>query len=64
MQRTRDTCGPDVDGFSVAGVFEDFEGDVGKGAGEGGELLVRRVEEFCTVKDEQSTPKPTMKMLP
>jgi len=47
----------------VAGVFEDFGGDVAERAGEGGELLVGRVEELCNVKDEQSTPKSTMKML-
>ena len=32
----RETCGPDVDGCSVAGVFEDFGDDVAKGDGEGG----------------------------
>ena len=48
-RETRDTCGPDVDGFSAAGVFENFEGDVVQGGGEGGELLVGRVEVFCAV---------------
>ena len=36
----------------VASVFENFGGDVGKGAGEGGELLVRGMEAFCAVEDE------------
>ena len=46
----------------MASVFEDFESDVAKKAGEGDELLVGRVEEFCTVKEEQSMPKSRMKM--
>ena len=47
----------------MASVFEDVGNDVAKGASKGGELLVGRVEEFCTVKDEQSTPKLRMTML-
>jgi len=37
----------------VAGVLGDFGGDVAKGAGERGErgeLLIGRMEEFCSVK--------------
>ena len=36
----------------MAGVFEDFGGDITERAGEGGELLAGRVEAFCTVEDE------------
>jgi len=52
-RETRDTRGPDVDGFSVAGVVEDFGVDVVQGAGEGLGLLVRRVEALCAVEDKQ-----------
>ena len=52
-RKTRDTHGPDVDGFSAAGFFENFRGDIAKGAGEGGELLVGGMEAFWAVKDEQ-----------
>ena len=46
------TCRPDVDGFPVSGVFDDFESDIARRAGEGGKLLIGRVEElFC---DEES----------
>jgi len=41
-----DTCGPDVRGFAVAGVFENFGNDVGKGAGEG---MVEAVKERTAV---------------
>jgi len=51
-ERSSDTCGPDVDGFSAASVVEDFGGDVAERAGEEGEL-VGRMEEFFSVKDEQ-----------
>ena len=44
------TCGPDIDGFSVGSVFYDFRCDVAKRAGERGELLVEGVKEFCSVK--------------
>ena len=44
------TCPPDVHGFSVAVFFYDFGGDVAKRAGERGELLVRRMEKFFSVK--------------
>jgi len=44
------TCGPDVDGFSVAGVLEDFGCDVAERPGERGELLVGGVKEYCSVK--------------
>jgi len=43
------TCGPDVDGFSVAGVFDDFGCDVAERPGERGELLVGGVG-YCSVK--------------
>jgi len=35
---------------SVAGVFEDFGGDIAERAGEGGELLVRRVKTLALYK--------------
>ena len=47
-----DTCGPDVDGFSVASVFENFRGDVAERAGEGGELLIGGMGVFWAVEDE------------
>ena len=51
--RSGHTCRPDVDGFPVSGVFDDFESDIARRAGEGGKFLIGRVEElFC---DEEST---------
>ena len=50
--RSKVTCGPDVNRFSVAGVFDDFGSDVAKRTGERGELLVGGVEEFGSKKDE------------
>jgi len=47
------TCRPDVDAFPMAGVFSDFGGNADKRAGERGELLAGRMEELCSVKDEQ-----------
>jgi len=44
------TCEPDIDGFSVAGVFDDFECDVAERPGERDELLVGGVKEYCSVK--------------
>jgi len=44
------TCGPDVDGFSVPGVFDDFGSNVARRAGERGELFVEGVEEFGSIK--------------
>ena len=47
------TCQPDVHGFSVAGVLNDFGNDVDKEAGERGERgeeFIGRMEEFCYVK--------------
>ena len=44
------TCQPNVHGFSVAGVLNDFGGDIAKEAGkrgERGELFIGRMEEFC-----------------
>ena len=48
--RSKGTCGQDVDGFYVAGVFDNFGSDVPKRTGERGELLVRGVEEFGSRK--------------
>jgi len=47
------TCQPEVEEFSVAGVFDDCRRDVAKRDGEGSELLVGKVEEFCFVKGDQ-----------
>jgi len=47
------TCRPDVHRFFLAGVLDDFGGDVAKGAGERderGELFIGRMEKFCAVK--------------
>jgi len=44
------TCGPDIDRFSVAGVFDDFGCDVAERPGERDELLVGGVKEYCSVK--------------
>ena len=44
------TCGPDVDGFSVAGVFDDFGCDIAERASERDELLIEGVKEYCSVK--------------
>jgi len=52
VQKNGNTCGPDVDWFSVAGIFEDFGGDVAERAGAGGGLLVKGVEAFWAVEDE------------
>ena len=41
--RSDHTCGPDVRGFAVAGVFDDFGGNVAERASE-------RMEEFRSVK--------------
>jgi len=51
-RKARDSCGPDIDGFSMAGVAENFGGNVGKGAGGGGELLVGKMEVFWAVEDK------------
>jgi len=48
--RSKGTCGPDIDGFSVAGVFDDFRSDVPERTGERGELFVGGVEEFGSVQ--------------
>jgi len=40
--------------MSAASVFDDLAGDVTERASEGGELLVGRMKEFCSVKDERS----------
>jgi len=50
VERSEVTCGPDVDGFSIASVFNDFWSDVAKRTGERGELLVGGVEEFGSMK--------------
>jgi len=39
--------------FPIAGVFDDFRGGIAERVGERDELLVWRVEELCSVKDEQ-----------
>jgi len=39
-------------GIPVADVFENFGGNVFKGAGEGGELLVGEMEAVCAVDNE------------
>ena len=39
--------------FPMTGVFDDFGGDAVERAGERYELLARRMDEFCSVKDEQ-----------
>jgi len=44
VRKNGNTCDPDVDGFSVAGIFEDFGGDVAERAGVGGGLLVGGVD--------------------
>ena len=44
------TCGPDVDGFSVASAFDDFGCDVAERASERGKLLIGGVKEYCSVK--------------
>jgi len=49
VQRSN-TCGLDVGGFFVAGVFDDFGCDIAKRASGRGELLVGRVKEFCSVE--------------
>jgi len=51
VERGEVTCGPDVDGFSVPGVFNDLGSDVAERTDERGELLVGGVEEFG-FKDE------------
>jgi len=43
------TCAPDAHGFSVAGVFL-LWGQLVKRVGDRCELLVGRIEEFCSVK--------------
>jgi len=43
------TCGPDIDGFSVASAFDDFGCDVAERASERDELLVGGVG-YCSVK--------------
>jgi len=62
MQRERErnelvyACGsdhtyePDVDGVFVAGVFDDFGGDVAERTGKRDEFLVGRIEEFFSEK--------------
>ena len=44
--RNKVTCRPNVDGFSVAGVFDDFGSDVPERTGERSELFAGAVEEF------------------
>jgi len=44
--RSKVTCRPNVDGFSVAGVFDDFGSDVPERTGERSELFAGGVEEF------------------
>ena len=39
-----------VEGFSVAGVFDDFGCDVAERPGERGELLAGGVKGYCSVK--------------
>ena len=56
--RSNHTCQPEVDEFSIASIFDDCKRDVAKRNmakrdGEGSELLVRKVEEFCFVKEDQ-----------
>jgi len=48
--RSKVTCGPDVNMFSVAGVFDDFGSDVPERTGDRGKLFVEGVEEFGSVK--------------
>ena len=48
--RNKVTCGPDVDGFSVSGVSDNFGSDVPERTGDRGKLFVEGVEEFGSVK--------------